>query len=137
MQLLRVIAEQSFFRTNPELLAGPASVHPRFGRLWIRLHSPSTGRHARRGWPFGRQGIVPLRLSGLIDLVRIRNTHGYTGKIVALPCDGSPDCLRATLHRWEERSPMMAFDSQGIALILLVAVLSLVVGGAALWIELR
>ena len=33
-------------------------------------------------------------------------------------------------------SPMMAFDSQGIALILIVAVLSLVVGGAALWIEL-
>jgi hypothetical protein len=32
---------------------------------------------------------------------------------------------------------MMAFDSQSIALILLVAVLSLVVGGAALWIELR
>ena len=74
--------------------------------------------------------------AGSSDLVRIRNTHGYTGKIVALPCDGSPDCLRATLHRWEE-SPMMAFDSQGIALILLVAVLSLVVGGAALWIELR
>ena len=32
---------------------------------------------------------------------------------------------------------MMAFDSQSIALILLVAVLSLVVGGAALWIEMR
>ena len=31
---------------------------------------------------------------------------------------------------------MMAFDRQGIALILIVAVLSLVVGGAALWIEL-
>ena len=30
----------------------------------------------------------------------------------------------------------MAFDSQGIALILIVAVLSLVVGGAAFWIEL-
>ena len=30
----------------------------------------------------------------------------------------------------------MAFDSQGIALILIVAVLSLVIGGAALWIEL-
>jgi len=33
-------------------------------------------------------------------------------------------------------SPMMAFDSQGIGLILIVAVLGLVVGGAALWIEL-
>jgi hypothetical protein len=32
---------------------------------------------------------------------------------------------------------MMAFDRQGIALILIVAVLGLVVGGAALWIELR
>jgi hypothetical protein len=32
---------------------------------------------------------------------------------------------------------MMAFDSQGIALILIVAVLCLVVGGAALWIEIR
>ena len=32
---------------------------------------------------------------------------------------------------------MMAFDSQGIALILIVAVLSLVVGGAALWIEIQ
>jgi hypothetical protein len=32
---------------------------------------------------------------------------------------------------------MMAFDRQGIALILIVAVLSLVVGGGALWIELR
>jgi hypothetical protein len=31
----------------------------------------------------------------------------------------------------------MAFDIQSIALILIVAVLSLVVGGAALWIELR
>jgi hypothetical protein len=31
----------------------------------------------------------------------------------------------------------MAFDSQGIALILMVAVLCLVVGGGALWIELR
>jgi hypothetical protein len=31
----------------------------------------------------------------------------------------------------------MAFDSQGIALILIVAVLGFVVGGAALWIELR
>jgi hypothetical protein len=29
------------------------------------------------------------------------------------------------------------FNSQGIALILIVAVLSLVVGGAALWIEMR
>jgi hypothetical protein len=29
------------------------------------------------------------------------------------------------------------FDSQGIALILIVAVLFVVVGGAALWIELR
>jgi hypothetical protein len=32
---------------------------------------------------------------------------------------------------------MMAFDIQSIALILIVAVLSLVVGGAALWIELH
>ena len=32
------------------------------------------------------------------DLIRIRNTL-YTGEIVALPCDGSPDCRRATLHR--------------------------------------
>jgi hypothetical protein len=32
---------------------------------------------------------------------------------------------------------MMAFDRQGIALILIVAVLSLVVAGAALWIEMR
>jgi hypothetical protein len=31
---------------------------------------------------------------------------------------------------------MMAFDSQGIALILIVAVLGLLIGGAALWIEL-
>jgi hypothetical protein len=31
----------------------------------------------------------------------------------------------------------MAFDSQGIALILIVVVLCVVVGGAALWIELR
>jgi hypothetical protein len=29
------------------------------------------------------------------------------------------------------------FDSQGIALILIVAALCVVVGGAALWIELR
>ena len=33
-------------------------------------------------------------------------------------------------------SPMVAFDSQGIALILIVAVLGLVVGGAGLWFEL-
>ena len=32
---------------------------------------------------------------------------------------------------------MMAFDIRGIALIQIVAVLSLVVGGAALWIEMR
>jgi hypothetical protein len=34
------------------------------------------------------------------------------------------------------QSPIMAFDSQGVVLILIVAVLGLVVGGAALWIEL-
>ena len=71
-------------------------------------------------------------------MIRIRNTL-YTGEIVALPCDGSPDVvgLRFIGEASGQAEPlMMAFDSQGIALILIVAVLSLVVGGAALWIEL-
>jgi hypothetical protein len=37
----------------------------------------------------------------------------------------------------EQRPDAHGFDSQGIVLILIVAVLGLVVGGAALWIELR
>ena len=100
-----------------------------------------------------RLGTLPLsrlgaggRLGGRVCAAAIErarlDTHRntlYTGEIVALPCDGSPDCRRATLHRsgtGQTEPPMMAFDSQGIALILIVAVLSLVVGGAALWIEL-
>ena len=40
-------------------------------------------------------------------------------------------------HLDRRNRPVMAFDSQGIALILIVVVLCVVVGGAALWIELR
>ena len=59
--------------------------------------------------------------------------------VVALPWTGVPIVVGLRFigeASGQAEPPMMAFDSQGIALILIVAVLSLVVGGAALWIEL-
>jgi hypothetical protein len=52
-------------------------------------------------------------------------------------CHGVPNRRAQKRRMSEQRLDAHGFDSQGIVLILIVAVLGLVVGGAALWIELR